>query len=212
MDRESISRYISDTFIPPDPILEEIREQIPRKGLPDFSILPEEGRFLQFLASASNASTALEFGALGGYSGIWIARGLMPDGNLITVEKDTHHAAVAKEHFELAGLSEKVDVRLGDALQLLPSLAEKAPYDFIFIDAVKTIYPQLFDWAVDHLRMGGIVAAHNALRYGRVLRSPAPDQSSRIVHELNRQAAQDARLVSTIYPGGDGFLIAVKSA
>jgi predicted O-methyltransferase YrrM len=212
MDRESISRYISDTFIPPDPILEQIREQIPLKGLPDFSILPEEGRFLQFLASASNARTALEFGALGGYSGIWIARGLMPDGKLVTVEKDPHHAAVAQEHFKLAGLSQKVDLRLGDALQLLPNLEEKAPYDFIFIDAVKTIYPQLFDWAVYHLRIGGIVAAHNALRFGRVLQSPAPDESSRIVQELNRRAAQDERLVSTIYPGGDGFLVAVKSS
>jgi predicted O-methyltransferase YrrM len=142
--RDSLSVYVSQVFAVEDPILKRIRQDIPRMGLPAINISPEEGRFLQLLVRACKARRALEFGALGGYSGIWIARGLVEAGKLITLEVDAYHAQVARDHFAAAGVSQQVEVRLGEAHKLLNDLAAEGPYDFVFIDADKIGYPDYF--------------------------------------------------------------------
>jgi predicted O-methyltransferase YrrM len=207
----NLSQYITDLFVIHDQPLETVWEETPKKGLPGISVKPEEGRFLQLLVKATGATNALELGTLGGYSGIWIARGLGEDGKLITVELDPYHAEVAREHFAIAGLTDRVEVRVGNAHQVLPELVKEGPYDFIFIDAEKPGYPAYFDWALDNARVGGLIAAHNALRKGKVLDPEYSDELVEIMRAFNRRVASDPRVISTIYPAGDGMIIAVKT-
>jgi caffeoyl-CoA O-methyltransferase len=159
---------------------------------------------------ASGGTKALEIGTLGGYSGIWIARGLAPGGKLFTLERDPKHAAVAQEHFHRAGVADLVDIRIGDARTSLTGLAAEAPFDFVFIDAEKSAYPDYYSWALDHLRIGGLVAAHNALRGGAVFETDNQDETVRALRSFNLQVAGDPRVLSSIYPAGDGTLVAVR--
>jgi caffeoyl-CoA O-methyltransferase len=206
---DALSHYITDLFAPPDTVLQQVLANLPVRGLPEVTIRPEEGRFLQFLVSASGARQAVEIGTLGGYSGIWLARGLPPEGRLITLERDPLHAEVAREHFALAGLAGQVEVRLGDARQLLPRLAPAGPFDFCFIDAEKRDHNFYMDWALANLRPGGVVAAHNAFRRGAILDAGNHDPDVEHVRAINRRFATDPRLVATIFPAGDGLAVGV---
>lgn len=207
---DQISSYISGLFAEEDDPLQLAREDSAEVGLPAISIKPEEGRFLQFLVRACGARKAVEIGTLGGYSGIWIARGLLPGGKLISLDRDPKHAEVARSHFAAAGLSEVIEVRIGEALDLLSELGAEAPFDFVFIDADKDGYPAYFDWSVDHIRTGGIIAAHNAFRKGSVAGIKEDDDHSALMRQFNQDIANDNRLISTIYPAGDGTLIGIK--
>lgn len=204
-----LERYIRDMFATEDPILVKIREQIDARGLPSITVKPEEGKFLQFLVKASGAQKALEIGALGGYSGTWIARGLPPDGILITLEADAARAAVAEEHFRLAGLADRVEVRVGDAHQLLPDLTGEAPFDFMFIDADKSGYPAYLKNAQKLLRPGGVLTAHNVFRHGAIVDSPISDSGTYAIQQFNEALARDPRWLATVFPAGDGLAIAV---
>ncbi|GAG93940.1 unnamed protein product, partial [marine sediment metagenome] len=124
---DQISSYISSLFAVEDESLLRAREESPKHGLPTINIKPEEGRFLQFLTRSCGARKAVEIGTLGGYSGIWIARGLLPGGKLFSIDKETKHAQVAKEHFAAAGLSEVIQVRVGDAHRILTELSDQGP-------------------------------------------------------------------------------------
>jgi len=209
---EQLSRYITDLFAVQDESLRNVRQEIAQAGMPTISIRPEEGRFLQFLVKALGARKALEIGTLGGYSGIWIARGLLPGGSLITLEVNPSNAEVARRNFEIAGVADRIDLRLGDAHQLLPGLSVEGPFDFIFIDAEKPGYPAYLDWALENTRLGGVLAAHNAFRRGSVAGLVPDDQFTDITRAFNQRVAQDPRLISTIYPAGDGTVIALKIA
>lgn len=205
------SAHISNLFAAPDAQLEAIFNGIPAKGLPAITIQPEEGLFLQMLTRLSGGRRALEIGTLGGYSGTWIARGLAAGGQLITLELEPRHAQVAKEHFELAGVADRVEIRLGSAREALRQMDNDPPFDFIFIDADKSSYPDYFAWAIEHTRVGGVIAIHNMFRGGSLLSNPT-DPGSTMILELQKQAASDPRLLATIYPAGDGTLVAVKTS
>lgn len=207
---DQISRYTTDLFAGEDPPLLQARLGPAEQGLPVINILPEEGRFLEFLVRACGARKAVEIGTLGGYSGVWIARGLLPGGKLYTLDKDPRHADVARNNFTAAGLSEVVEVRVGEAIDLLGELDREAPFDFVFVDADKAGYPEYFDWAVTHTRSRGIIAAHNAFQEGSVAGTVQDNEHSVLIRQFNQQIAGDKRLISTIYPAGDGTLIAVK--
>lgn len=207
---DELSQYICDTFAHEDDILRRVRRQTKERGLPEIFIQPEEGRFLQILARANGATKALEIGTLGGYSGIWILRGLGNDGRLITLEKRPAHAEVAREHFALAGLDDRVDLRVGNAHQLLETLHDEAPFGFVFIDAEKEGYDAYFNWALEHMPAGGVIAAHNAFGFGGNVISPGDDEGARKIRAFNSLVAQDPRVISTIFPAGDGMIIATK--
>ncbi len=202
--------YIRATFAHEDEVLARIREQIPARGLPNIMLHPEEGQFLQFLVAVSGAQRAVEIGTLGGYSGVWIARGLPPDGRLITLEVSPEHAAVAQEHFALAELNTKVELRIGDAHELLPKVQEEGPVDFVFIDAEKSGYPAYLEWALSALRRGGVLAAHNAFGLGKVSDPAEQDKGTEIIRQFNRRVAEHPDLVPAIYPAGDGMAVAVR--
>lgn len=206
----SLSQYVTGLFAGQDEALRTIYSETPKKGLPPISVKPEEGKFLQILVYALGTQKALEIGTLGGYSGTWIARGLAPGGRLITLEKNPVHAEVARSHFELSGVSDRVEIRVGDAHDSLRQLSSSAPFDFVFIDAEKGGYPQYFEWAAGHIRPGGVIAAHNAFRNGSVAGLGEKDEWTEIMQAFNRDVAAREDFLSTIYPAGDGTLIAVK--
>jgi caffeoyl-CoA O-methyltransferase len=209
---DQLSRYITDLFAVQDEALRNARHEIAQAGMPSISIRPEEGRFLQFLVGVLGARKALEIGTLGGYSGIWIARGLLHGGRLITLEVNPANAEVARHNFEMTGVADRIDLRIGDAHQLLPGLSAEGPFDFVFIDAEKPGYQAYLEWAMENIRLGGVLAAHNAFRKGSVAGAAPDDQFTDLTRAFNQRVAQDSRLISTIFPAGDGTVIGLKIA
>ena len=139
----SVDRYLSDALIPPDPVLEAALQASTDAGLPAINVAPTQGKLLNLLARSIGARRILEVGTLGGYSTIWMARALPPDGRLITLEVDPKHADVARANLAHAGLSQVAEIRVGKALDTLPNIADSGelPFDFVFIDADKSNIP-----------------------------------------------------------------------
>jgi caffeoyl-CoA O-methyltransferase len=206
---DQYAEYLTTHFAQPDAALQQILTAIPARGLPAIAIRPEEGRFLQFLVRACGARRAVEIGTLGGYSGTWLTRGLPPGGRLITLELEPRHAEVARDHFALSGVADRVEVRVGNAHDLLPGLSAEGPFDFCFIDAEKTGYDAYLDWALANVRPGGIITAHNAFRGGSLLNPAEHSEDVEHMRHFNLRFAQEPRLLSIIYPGGDGTLAGV---
>ncbi len=207
---DALEAYLRENFAIEDDVLTAIRENIAARGLPHISINPEDGRFLEFIVAASGARLVLEIGTLGGYSGTWIARGMPDDGRLITIELSPEYASVAEHNFRLAGFVERVDIRVGDAHQLLPKLSTEGPFDFIFIDAEKEGYPAYLEWALENLQPGGIVAGHNAFGHGDVVDAADTSEQTEALRAFNRRLAEDPQMVSLIFPAGDGMAVAVR--
>ncbi|WP_297160184.1 O-methyltransferase [Thermogemmatispora sp.] len=195
--QRELEEQINRVFAPEDEALHYALQASAEAGLPQINISPIEGKLLQFLALACRARAILEIGTLGGYSGLWLARALPPDGRLITLELNPRHADVARRVFEHAGVSDRVEIRLGRALELLPALVNEGagPFDLIFIDADKAPYPRYLDWALQLSHPGSIIVADNCLRDGRFVREPVDDVTAGIF-EYCRRITADPRLFS----------------
>ena len=206
---DHLSDYIIGLFAPKDEVLAALREEADRTGLPPASVSPDAGRFLQVLLRAASASRVLEVGTLGGYSAIWMARALPPDGVLVTIERDDRYAAFAERYVERAGLARVVAVRRGRALDVLPAL-DGQEFDLVFLDADRAPLPTYLEWALRLVRPGGLIVAHNALLAGRVASAgaAADDEDVRAAREFNARIATDARLSSILVPAYDGLVVA----
>lgn len=199
--------FIREMFTPEDDTLRTVRQNIIDRGLPVINIRAEEGHMLLFLARLCGARRMLEIGTLAGYSGIWLARALPEGGTLITLEMDPRHAQIAREHFALAGVADRIQLIEGEAMHTLnTTLAGADPFDMVFIDADKDGYPDYYEWAVTHTRPGGLITAHNAFRSGYLF---ADDPKANPTRAMLKQMANDPRVTSTIVPVGDGFAAAV---
>ena len=207
---DALNQYVTDLFASEDEALQWIQAETRRNEMPQISLSPQEGRLLQFLLQAVGARKVVEIGTLAGYSGTWLARGLPDDGVLYTMEFSPKHAEVARASFERAGVADKVQLFQGAALDNLKKIEGKGPFDFIFIDADKPTYPQYLTWAVDNLRPGGMVTAHNAFGGGRV--ADADSDFAREIHTFNQMLADEPRLFSTILSIGDGMAAGIKRA
>ncbi len=205
---EKLDAYIGELFAQEDDALLWIQAEAQRSGLPTISVQPFEGKLLYLLVKSLGAKRAVEIGTLAGYSGTWIARALPADGKLYTLERSGKHAAVARASFERAGVADRVELLEGPADQSLERISSKGPFDFVFIDADKPSYSVYFEWAANHLRPGGMVAAHNALRGGRVV-APETDDD-RGMANFNRTLAQDSRFDSLILNIGDGTAVGIR--
>jgi caffeoyl-CoA O-methyltransferase len=184
-------------------------EGIRAKGMPEISIAPGYGRLLTLLVQASGARHILEIGALGGYSGICLARGLQENGKLLSLEMQQEYADVAYSHMQQAGLGEKVAYRVGDARVTLPELLnEGLRFDFFFIDADKGSYPEYLDYALKLANPGAIIVGDNSFMHGRTMDPAENSHSVKAVRRFNEQMAADPRLESTILPAYDGLAIA----
>jgi caffeoyl-CoA O-methyltransferase len=207
-DQQAFNRYVTEMFAAEDDVLQSIQEETRRNNMPQISLSPQEGRLLQFLARSVGARKAVEIGTLAGYSGTWLARALPENGKLYTLEMDSKHARVARANFARAGVSDKVELIEGPALRSLNQIQPHGPFDFVFIDADKGSYPRYLEWAIQNLRPGGMVAAHNAFRGGGVINPDNDDD--RGMHQFNRSIAEDKRLFSTILAIGDGMAVGIK--
>jgi predicted O-methyltransferase YrrM len=207
---EQLLAYAEQLFAPEDAALHDIRAMQERAGLPDIAISPYEGQILAVLLTAIGARRVLEIGTLGGYSGVWMARALPEGGVLTTIEAHPKHAEAARRAFERAGVTQRVELIVGRALEVLPTLG--AGFDAIFVDADKEPLEQYYGHAMRLLRRGGWLLCDNAFLNGRVTdpRDVAADVSG--VRAFNRLAAGDPRLVAAVVPVRDGLVAGVKVA
>lgn len=201
-------QYVEGLF-PEDEDLVRVKEGILAAGMPEISIAPPYGRLLTLLVRMSGAQRVLEVGALGGYSGICLARGLGPEGLLTSLELRQDYADVAYAHLSAAGLAHKVVYRIGDARDSLAELAgEGRTFDFFFIDADKEGYPDYLEWALTLAAPGAIIAGDNTLLHGRVA-DPAKEGPSVVaMRTFNERIARDPRLEGIILPAYDGLALA----
>jgi predicted O-methyltransferase YrrM len=214
-----VDRFTAERLIPPDAALTAALEANVAAGLPAIDVTPNQGQLLALLARIQGARSILELGTLGGYSTIWLARTLPPGGRLVTLESEPRHAEVAAANIERAGLSSVVDLRVGPALETLPSLLEEglAPFDLIFIDADKKTYPAYFGWALELSRPGTLIVADNVVRNGGVADLENTDANivgARRLHELvGAEPRVTATTIQTVGSKGyDGFMLILVTA
>ncbi|HKN27747.1 MAG TPA: O-methyltransferase [Roseiarcus sp.] len=212
----AVDAYFTRTIVWQDGVLESALAANAAAGLPQIDVSPPHGKLLYLLARAAGAVTALEIGALGGYSTIWIARALPPDGRLVTLEADETHATVARRNVARAGLSEKVEVRLGAALDLLPKIEAEGlgPFDFVFIDADKSNNANYLTWAVRLSRPGTVIVVDNVVREGAIVDAAASDPGTVGLRRMFEMMAREPRLKATAIQtvgskGWDGFVLAI---
>jgi predicted O-methyltransferase YrrM len=203
--------YISSLFAREDELLISLREEADRSGLPPISISSDEGRLLQVLLRAVGAKRVLEVGTLGGYSAIWMARALPADGELLSIELEPDHAAFAARYIARAGFGERVKIRVGRALDVLPSLDGEV-FDAVFLDADKEPLPTYLDWALRLVRPGGLIMADNALWGGKVIDPNIDDDATRAVREFNRRFATEPRLTGIVVPTHDGVAVGIVNS
>jgi len=206
--------YLDDVFGTEDEQMRTLMTRAVAAGLPDIAVSASVGHLLMVLAKTAGARTIVEVGTLGGYSGIWLARGLVPGGRLITIEAEPRHAAFARAEFGRAGLGDRVEVREGKGLEVLPALVEElgeGSVDLVFLDAIKTEYPGYLPHAKTLLRPGGLVTADNALGGGWWIDdAPGSNESRDAADRFNRLVAGDADFDAACVPIREGVLIARK--
>jgi predicted O-methyltransferase YrrM len=212
----AVDEYLAERLIPADPVLTAAHEANVAAELPAIDVSPTQGKLLHLLARLQGAKRILEIGTLGGYSTIWLARALPEDGRLVTLELEEKHAAVAKKNVERAGLSQRVELRLGPAAQSLEALHREgvAAFDFIFIDADKPNNPVYLEWALKLARVGTVLVVDNVIREGAVIDAESTDASVKGTRRLFDLMAANPRLDATALQtvgskGYDGFVVAI---
>ncbi len=195
-----VDQYIAGLLAPEDDALQQAEQAMLDGGLPSIQVSPNQGKFLQLLALMVNARRILEIGTLGGYSTIWMARALPAEGHLLSLELEPDYAAVARQSLDRAGLTDKVTVRVGPAMDTLASLVAEGvePFDFIFIDADKPPYAEYFEWAVRLSRPGTLIVADNVIREGAILDPNHADDRVQGVRRLNQLLAERTDVTATI--------------
>ncbi|NIJ13150.1 putative O-methyltransferase YrrM [Saccharomonospora amisosensis] len=210
----AVDDYFNTHLLGADPALDAAAEASAEAGLPAIAVAPSQGKLLYLLARTSRARSILEIGTLGGYSTIWLGRALPSDGKLITLEVDEHHAEVARENIDRAGLAARVDIRVGKALDTLPSVREDSPFDLVFIDADKPNIAEYFRWAVELSRPGTVIVVDNVVRGGEVADAGSEDPAVRGVRHLIELLSTEPRVEATALQtvgakGYDGLAIAL---
>ena len=208
----NVDHYLERALFRSDKALEGALTASVEAGLPPIQVAPNQGKLLALWAQTIRARTILEIGTLGGYSTIWLARTLPAGGKLTTLELDPKHAAVARANFERAGVSDRIELRVGRALDILPLLAAESPaaFDFVFIDADKQSIPEYFDWSLKLAHPGSVIVVDNVIRRGAVADPNTTDAAVRGVQRFIEQLANEPRVSGTIVQtvgskGYDGF-------
>jgi predicted O-methyltransferase YrrM len=209
-----IDEYIERLFVPRDPVFEQALRDAAEAGLPEIHVSPNEGKLLYLLAKLAGAKRVLEIGLLGGYSTMWLAQAIGPQGKLATLEVDERHVRVALKNLQRAGLLDRVEIWQGDARTTLEKMvkAGEHPFDLVFIDADKPSYPVYLDYAMQLTRPGSLILADNVIRDGKVARSGQTDPLVLGIQEFNRKLAANRKLeaimVTVMRENLDGLAIA----
>lgn len=207
-----VDAYIDSHLAPPDEALTAALRDSDAAGLPAISVTASQGKLLHILARSIGARAILEVGTLGGYSTIWLARALSADGRLVSLEIDPDCAKVARRNLARAGLADRVDIRLGPAIDSLADL--EGPFDLAFIDANKDQNPEYFARALDLVRPGGLIIVDNVVRAGAIIDPARDDAAVAGVRRLYERMAAEPRVTVTAVQtvgakGHDGFAIAL---
>lgn len=211
----AVQDFLTETVVHPDRALQQAVSSAVDAGLPPIEVSPNAGKLLKLLVQISGARRVLEIGTLAGYSSIWMAQGLPDGGRLVTCEYLTKHAEIARANLAAAGVADKVEVRVGAALETLAALHAEGqePFDFVFIDADKEHDADYLEWAIRLGRPGTTVVLDNAVWEGAVL-DPAMDEVNapgiiRALELLGSHPQLDATVVQTVgSKGWDGFALA----
>ena len=203
---EPVERYLYSLLPARDPVLAAIEEEASKRDIP--IVGPAVGRLLYQLALIAQAKKVFEMGSAIGYSTIWWARAVGEGGRVIYTDGDRENASQAAGYFERAGLSQRISIRVGDALELLSE--ENQSFDIIFLDVDKEDYPRAFRVAAPHLRCGGLLVADNVLWSGKVAEANPSEGETKAILEFNRLAYNSGDFFPTILPIRDGVLVAVK--
>lgn len=211
-----VDKYINGLLAQEDKALTDTIESLDNEEMPQHSVSANQGKFLQVMMITCNAKKVLELGTLGGYSTIWLARALPENGKVITIEVDKHYGDVAQKNINNAGLSQKVDLRVGKAMDILPNLIAENddPFDMIFIDADKPPYTEYFEYALQLSRPGTIIICDNVIREGKVLDNNSTDEKVQGVQRFNIMLSENKNVTATILHSVgvkeyDGMAIAV---
>lgn len=207
-----VDQYFSDKLIPTDPILTQVLVNSDNAGLPPHNVAPNQGKLLQLMAQMCGAKRILEIGTLGAYSTIWLARAVGAQGKVISLEANAKHAEVARGNIELAGLSDRVEIKLGPAIDILPTL--QGTFDLIFIDADKPSNPKYLEWALKLSRPGTVIIGDNVVRNGAVTDPNSTDANVIGVRSffdmMQNNPKLDATALQTVGSKGyDGFSLAI---
>jgi predicted O-methyltransferase YrrM len=214
-----VDGYLVERLVSADPVLEHVLAASAAAGLPRHEVSPAQGKLLHLLARLAGARSILELGTLGGYSTIWLARALPPEGRLVTLERDAGYAEVARANLAHAGLAATVEVRVGPALESLRRLASEGgrPFDFVFLDADKSGNPAYLEWTLALTRPGSVIIADNVVRGGAIAPGRGGDATLEGVRRFLDLVAAEPRLTATAIQtvgakGHDGFVLALVVA
>jgi predicted O-methyltransferase YrrM len=212
----AVDDFLVAKLVRPDAALNQALADSDRGGLPAINVSPCQGKLLNLIARMIGARRILEIGTLGGYSTIWLARALPPNGRLITLEFSQKHADIARVNIERAGLLDRVDIRVGPALDTLPTIARDSsePFDLIFMDADKESNRDYLGWAVKLARPGSVIITDNVVRAGQVIDEASRDRmvvgTRRFLDALADERRVSATAIQTVgSKGWDGFTIAL---
>lgn len=208
MSRLTQEQYANEIY-PPDQVLAEVEESIRQCGMPEISVSPGYGRLLTILVKMSRAQSVLEIGALGGYSGICLARGLGDAGKLVSLEIKPEFAELAQRNLTAAGYGDKVEYRIGDAVHSMQQLEQEGrSFDFVFIDADKVQAPDYLEWSIRLARPGAVIVGDNTFMHGKTLDPGHNGPGVQGIRLFNERVATDDRLDSTLLPAYDGLVVA----
>lgn len=208
-----VEEYLVKHLHAGDPPASTVYDANRAADLPAIDVAPTEGKMLHLMVRMTGARRILELGTLGGYSAIWMAKALPPDGRLVTVELSMKHAEVALRNINAAGVGAKVEIKVGPALEVLPTLGSEPPFDFVFIDADKANVPHYFEWALKLTHPGAVIVVDNMVRGGAIVDAAVQDEHILGVRKLYEMLAADRRVTATALQtvgskGYDGFLTA----
>jgi predicted O-methyltransferase YrrM len=209
----AVDDYFNERLLALDPTLDAALAHSDANGLPPMQVAANQGKLLMLLAQMQGARRILEIGTLGGYSTLWLARALPASGKLISLEYDAAYAEVARANIARAGLAAQVEVRVGAALESLPSLISEAPFDLVFIDADKQNNAAYFEWALKLTQVGSLIIVDNVVRDGAVIQADNGDEcvqgTRRLFDFLANERRVEATALQTVGSKGyDGFVLA----
>ena len=205
--------YVGSIFAIEDSALGDVINSL-REDEAHMQISPVEGKTLHMLVKMVGAAKIIELGSLAGYSAIWMARAMADGGKLYALELDYKKRRRIEENFAKCGVADKVELTIGKALEILPHLEDKAPFDIIFIDADKVNYLNYLDWAEKNIRKGGLIIGDNTFLFGAVYGDNSKDinpATVKVMQEFNLRLANPEKYTSIILPTNEGMTVAIKN-
>lgn len=210
---EKISDYILSMSLREPPILRRLREEIAAHPRANLMIPPEHGQFMAFLIQLMQAQRTIEIGVFMGYSSLWVASALPPEGRIIACDISEEFTSVARRYWKEAGVDQKIDLRIKPAMATLNELlaqGQRGRFDFIFIDADKPAYGDYYERSLELLRPGGLIMVDNVLWSGRVCDPSEQDEETVALRAFNEKLRGDTRIALSMLPLGDGVTLALK--